>query len=462
MIARKFLAAALAAAPFAATAAHADDAKDRPVTLQDAIGDPDNFKLSGSVRVRYEGLENDFRPGREENENIVALRTTLFAEYDANPVRIGGEVMDSRVYFDKPGSAVSANDVNALELIQAYVALDLGDVGGKGSKASVEAGRFTMDLGSRRLVGRNTFRNATNAFTGIKADFRAADKTAITAFYTLPLTRLPNDSAGVLDNKVEWDRESFDLAFWGAFVNKPHLRGRTNLDLYFFGLNERTSARYPTRSRQLYTPGLRIYADPAPGKPDFEVEGAYQFGSIRASTAADAPVQNVSAYFLHAQAGYQFAAPWKPRVSIVYDRASGDRPGGSYNRFDSLYGTRRSDWGPTGIFGPLGRSNVSSPGVRLEVTPDKRWDGFVMYRAAWLESATDSFASTGVKDATGGSGTFAGHQVEARVRYWIVPKLLRLDTGGAVLFNGRFLKNAPNANDFGNPVYGYFDLTATF
>ena len=44
----------------------------------------------------------------------------------------------------------------------------------------------------------------------------------------------------------------------------------------------------------------------------------------------------------------------------------------------------------------------------------------------------------------------------------ITPKLLRLDTLTSWLVNGRFLKDAPNANGYGDPVYGYFDLTATF
>src|SRR3546814_7865468 len=189
--------------------------------------------------------------------------------------------MDSRAYFDDAGSSVSTGEVNAAELIQGYVGVDFDDALGSGSSPSVDCGRFPMDLGSRRLVGRNNFRNATNAFTGVRAEFRGADKTYLTAFYTLPLNRLPGDKAGILDNKVAWDRESADVAFWGGFLNKPALAGRANLDLYFYGLTERDSPDYPTRNRHLYTPGIRIFADPKPGKTDFEIEGAYQFGRAR-------------------------------------------------------------------------------------------------------------------------------------------------------------------------------------
>ena len=445
---------------FAAAPALAGDAA--AWTLQEALGNPDNLKISGGMRVRYEALDNQFRPGLDRKDDIVVLRTNLFAEYDTGPVRVGAELVDARAYDTDAGSSVGTSDVNALELTQAYVGFDFGSAFGKGSDATLDAGRFTMDLGSRRLWARNNYRNTINAFTGFRAQYRGPGKTSVTLFYTLPNTRLPADKPSILDNKVEWDRQSFDLTFWGAFFSKALPGGGPTVEAYFYGLNEKDSPGTATRNRNLYTPGIRIYRKPKARQFDYELEGIYQFGTIRSSTAASAPELDVSAYFLHGELGYRFAGGWEPRLVAVYDRASGDKAGGKYNRFDTLYGARRGEFGPTGIYGLLGRANISSPGVKLEVKPDKRWDGFVMYRAAWLDSATDSFASTSVRDATGASGKFTGQQVEARVRYWIVPKLLRLETGGAVFFNGRFLDNAPNANGNGNPTYGYFALEATF
>jgi hypothetical protein len=108
------------------------------------------------------------------------------------------------------------------------------------------------------------------------------------------------------------------------------------------------------------------------------------------------------------------------------------------------------------------RANLRSPAIRLEVTPDPRWDAFVAYRRLWLDNAKDSFASTGVRDATGRSGRDAGGQVEARVRFWVVPKAVRLEGGAAILNKGRFLEAAPNAPKDGDSRYGYVDLTFTF
>jgi hypothetical protein len=450
--------ASLLALTLAASPALADD---KPWTLQQAAGDPDDFKISASVRTRYEALGDQFRPSLDKTDDLVTIRSTLIAEYDGGPIRIGGELVDARAYFGDAGSSISTGEVNALEPIQAYVGADLGPLFGKGSSATVDAGRFVLDLGSRRLVARNDFANATTAFTGAKFEWHGRAKERLVVFYTYVQQRLPDDKPSLLGNKVKFDHEGDDLVFWGAFFNKPKIAGSANLDVYLYALDEGDRPTHATRDRHIFTPGFRLFRDPAAGQLDYQLEYAYQFGHISTSSTPGAPRQDVSAHTLHAELGYQFAGSWQPRLSAFYDFGSGDGPGGKYSRFDGLFGTRTSDWGPGGLFGPLGRSNISSPGFRLEAKPSKRLDGFVAYRAAWLANAHDSFASTGVKDAAGTSGKFAGHQVWARARYWLVPKMLRWETGGAVLFNGRFLRNAPNANRFGDAVYGYTDLTLT-
>jgi hypothetical protein len=460
MILRVATGAGLLALALAAHPAFAET-KDAPWTLQDAVGDPYGLKISASIRARYEALHNQFRPGLDRNDDLVTIRTDIAAEYDAGPVRIGAEVVDSRAYFGDPDSSISTGEVNALEPIQAYVGADFGAVLGQGTTTSLDAGRFVLDFGSRRLVARNEFPNSTTAFTGAKLEWRGAGKERLTLFYTYPQQRLPEDKPSLLDNKVKLDREGDDLIFWGGFFNKPKIAGATNLDLYFYALDEDDTPTRATRDRHIFTPGFRVFRDPAAGKLDYQLEYAYQFGHISTGTAAGAPRQDVSAHTLHAELGYQFPGAWQPRLAAFYDFGSGDKPGGKYTRFDGLFGSRTSDWGPGALYGPLGRSNVSSPGVRLEAKPSKRLDGFIAYRAAWLATARDSFASTGVKDASGASGKFGGHQVWARARYWLIPKMLRWEAGGGVLFDGRFLETAPSANRFGNTVYGYTDLTLT-
>ncbi|WP_369805571.1 alginate export family protein [Sphingobium sp. EM0848] len=188
----------------------------------------------------------------------------------------------------------------------------------------------------------------------------------------------------------------------------------------------------------------------------------YQTGSISASLAPTAARQSVGASFVHADAGYSFPGPWKPRLSVEFDRASGDRAGGSYGRFDTLFGMRRAELVPAGLYNAVGRANIVTPGMRLEAAPDKRWDWFAVYRAMWLASRTDAFSTTGVRDSSGRSGNFAGHQIEARVRYWIIPSRLRFEFDGVALAKGKFLTEAPNAPSAKWTRYTSFNLTAGF
>ena len=117
---------------------------------------------------------------RDEDEQL-DLRSTLFAEYDAGVVRIGGELYDSRAWLTEPGSAVSANEINTLELVQAYLAADFDDALGEGSKASAQFGRMTLNLGSRRLVAADDYRNTTNGYTGLRADLKTRGGLTATA-----------------------------------------------------------------------------------------------------------------------------------------------------------------------------------------------------------------------------------------------------------------------------------------
>jgi hypothetical protein len=147
---------------------------------------------------------------------------------------------------------------------------------------------------------------------------------------------------------------------------------------------------------------------------------------------------------------------------ISYDRASGDRRSSSYGRFDTLYGARVFEFGPSSLYGLVGRANLSSPEVRVEVKPDKRMDGYVAVRPLWLESATDTFSSSGLRDVSGSSGRYGGTQFDVRARYWLTPDKVRVAAGVAVLAKGRFLETAPRAPANGNTHFGFLEVTYGF
>lgn len=429
--------------------------------LQTLLGNPENVTITGSVRLRYETLTGQPRVNLPPTDQQIALRSTLALEYKPAPnLRIGAEMFDSRAWLGKPGSSISANDVNTLEFVQGYVAVDLAP--SKGTKVTLEAGRFILNLGSRRLVAADDYRNTTNGYTGLRADVKTANGTSATLIYTLPQIRKPDDQASVLANRYGVDKESFDLRLWGGLVWRPKTVFGATAEASYFRLQERDSTTRATRDRDLHTIAARLIREPKAGKPDFEIEGAWQFGDISQTTLPTARTLDVSAWFIHADAGYTFPGSARLRLSVEYDRASGDGPGRSYGRFDTLFGMRRADFSPAGVLAAIGRSNIDSPGVRAEVAPGKRFDAFVSYRPMWLAEKTDSFASTGVRDGTGASGRFAGNQLEGRVRYWIVPGALRGEVNALWLAKGRFLKSAPNAPRTGDTGYLSTAVIATF
>ena len=402
------------------------------------------------------------RPGFAATDEAISLRTTLFAEYTVQQFRFGAEMYDSRVYLADGDGAVTNNEVNALELPQAYVAGDFGNVLDQDVDATVHLGRLMINLGSRRLVAADDYRNTTSGYTGARIDLKRKTGGTATLLYTLPQRRLPDDMASILDNDIELDRESSDLVLWGALFTTPKLAASAAVDFGYFRLNERDAPDLATRDRRLDTVTVRAFRDPAAGQVDFELEGAYQTGQIRVSTSANAPDLDVAASFYRVRLGYQWAAPIRPRLAFEYDVASGDESGGRYGRYDTLFGMRRADFSPSGIYATIGRTNLRSPGLRFEFMPGDRTEAFIMYRALWLDSSTDSFATSNVRDATGRSGDFAGHQIDSRLRYWIVPQSLRFEANAVWLAKGGFLRDAPNAPDTGDATYLSLNLQATF
>lgn len=422
----------------------------------------DGISLSGSTRLRYEVIDGQPRAGFKESDDLVSIRTIVSGEYRTGSLRFGAELYDSRVYGGDAGTPITTGEVNTLELVQAYLGYDAPGAFGADTKLGLQAGRFTLNLGSRRLVAADDYRNTTNGYTGIRADVALQNNLSATAIYTLPQVRLPEGRADLVDNRVKFDRENFDLVLWGGLAAKKLTGKRGAIELGFYHLGERDSPKLATRDRSLDTASLRFVRDPAPGDLDFESETIYQWGSISASVAATARKLDVSAWFAHLEAGYTFRHPWSPHVSIEFDYASGDGRGAKFTRFDTLFGMRRADLAPAGIYNAVGRANLIAPGLRVEIAPSKRVDAFAAYRPLWLASRFDSFSTTGVRDASGNSGRFAGHQMEARVRYWLIPKRLRLEWNGVLLAKGRFLKEALNAPAGGDTFYNSFNATISF
>ena len=454
-----FALAALATVP----PGSAQEAPKEPWRLSKAVGAPDWLEILGSVRPRYETLSNTFAAGRSGGDELLGVQSLLKVEINTGAIVIGGELLDSRLLSGNAGGG-APGEIDVLEPAQLYLAWRPKNFLIKGASLDLTLGRFTMDVGSRRLVARSNYRSLLQAFDGVHAVWRNDADVKVTAFYTAIVSRLPSDAPSALDNEVALNRTLENTRFGGLTIEAPlpfSLAGH----IYLFDLDEGDASNNPTRNRDLSTVGVRLRRAPAKADFDFDLEYAGQTGSIRATTGgADVTDLNHDAETMHVQVGYTFDGPWSPRLALQYDRASGDRSPSdlSSERFDSLFGDRAFEFGPTSIYGAIARTNLIGPGIRLEVKPDRASDANVSVRRLQLESATNSFANSGVRDATGASGDNVGTQVEVRYRRWLIPDSLRLGVGGAAIIRGDFLKSAPNATGEGDTLFGFTEITWTF
>ncbi len=364
----------------------------------DTATESSRLSVSGSYRLRYEHLDDTFRTVDPGSDELLAARLLLHVRANGERFYGGLELQDSRAWLDQSLTPVGTDDVNVTEPTQAYVGMRMTDSFRPGDSLDIQIGRMAFDVGSRRLVARNRFRNTTNAFTGLNALWTGSKDIRVRAFILLPQARLPDNSdrERLRDNGFDFDEERTEQLFWGVHVSTDH--NRLDAEWYLFGLHEDDRPSLPTRNRDLLTAGLRVNG--SSGSWAFDWEIAYQFGHSRASTSpTDQADLDHRAWFTHIEASRSFDARFNPRLVLRYDYASGDDDpdDGRFGRFDTLFGARRFEYGPTGIYGAIARSNIAAPGASLQVEFSDELSANLDYRATWLASDSDFLTTAGLR-----------------------------------------------------------------
>ena len=389
---------------------------------------PDWVDLGLENRTRFESYDHPWRStqvaGGGGTDAQVALRSRVRAGLGNGPFRFLFEGQDSRALSsDEPGDFRNTTTVDQFDIVQLFGSLTVNNVGGTGLRTDLHFGRMTMDFGNRRYVARNDFRNTTNAFDGVHWQIGQNNTWRIRAFLVEPVIR----------DLVRLDEQTTNSVFWGTYIESQHFPW-FNVNLFYFGLNDQ---QLPNKNlqRTYGTYGLRLFKLPATNEFDYEFEGAVQTGHLG----------NVEhfAYNPNAEAGYTFNLPWTPRFLVQYTYASGTQtPGGSQNgTFDPLFGARRFDLMPTGIWGPFFRSNISSPGWRVILKPDDSLVVTVKQRFWYLAEGSTGYSGGVVQDSTGGSGNYLGHDLELRAQWaplWAMRQNMEFDFGYVHWFKGSY------------------------
>ena len=383
-------------------------------------------------RERYELRENDIRrPFLATDHNFLhRTRAYLGVRQIADPLRFALEFEDSRrsntVY------ARDTRDVNEFELIQGYGELYFDDALGHDPLGNarpirLRVGRMAWESLDRRMIGNNQWRNTTNNFEGLRLNLgQESNDWEIDLWGVQPIVR----------DTDKFDSPNDDVWFFGGIVNWRRWSQWLTLQPYYLGLRQR--ARGALLEREVHAPGVRGYGVVPDTAIDYDLSGTYQFGH-EGSRAK-------SAYALTIEFGYTFAHAWKPRASVFYGYASGDRDPTDQRdqRFERFFGFAR----PWSADDNIVFENVKTPKIKLEFEPRKGLAIDGGYSWYWLASKRDRFNNllNGIngdnrfnRDRGGQSGDLLGQAVDVRVRYRLTP---RIDTavGYSHWLNGEFVE----------------------
>lgn len=451
MLDKKYL--LLLCIPFVVTCSPFSLAADGPWRLNDALGINQGFGLSGTQRTRYEHISDNVQPGTSANDQVLAIRTILNAEYQRGSFSWQVEFADIRQELADEGSVLGNSTVNSLDFLQA----NMGYTFGEDNNTNVRLGRFSEDWGSRRLMARNRFRNSINAFDGLVVHHDLDSGAELRFMATQVVRRLPTDKPSLLDNDHDSDESSDAQRFYGVHGSFPDLIEGVTSEFYLYSLREKDTADVRTRNRRLNTAGFRVRSGPSSGSYDFEIETVIQNGQRRASTAAtDLTDLDHRAFFQYLGIGYSFDVPSNLRLLLEFDYATGDEdPFDQDNeRFDSLFGPTTFEFGVVGLYNPFNRSNLITPGLRITADLAESVGFMASYRHFWLAEKRDSWGRTGIRDRSGESGSYLGQHLQLRLRWDVIPGNLRIETGAILL-------QAKNLSDKSSE-YFYTGATFTF
>lgn len=384
-------------------------------------------------RMRYEYREDDFRRPRATTDNLFLLKTRAYVGLHdiIDPLRFTFELQDSRAENGK--FAKDNRDYNEFEPIQMIAELYFKDVLpkdplGQSRPISLRGGRMWFEKIDRRLIGNNQWRNTTNTFQGLHLDIgQEVNDWELEAIITQPLDR----------KKYDFDRINTGQWFYAIIGHWRRWSDIVTIEPYYLFLDQQQHGG--RAKRHIHAPAIRLYGPIGKTAFNYDINLVYQTGKDTG--------QDQQAFGAATELGYTFTHPWKPRASIFYGYGSGDDSpnDNKMERFERFYGFGRP-WSANDYFV---WENFHAPKTRIELVPikDLRFDA--SYSWYWLASDTDRWVNANLRDPTGKSGDFIGHEFDFRFRY---PLLSRVDAsfGYAHFQPGGFTKKVgrDNASDF--------------
>lgn len=413
---------------------------------------------------RVEFLEGQYRRiNNGSSDQVLIYRSTIEGHYTRGSMMLSFELLDARQALADEGTPLTRRSVDAGNLQQLFLTWRWPEVFGA-SKLDINLGRQALSLGSKRLITRSTS-NVPVSFTGAVAHLQREQGDKWTVFAVVPVLNYPTARADILDNRMERDKESHGTFMDGVFVQMPASPGGVRSEYYAFQLRDEDAGGEEVADVNLTSAGAHFYTPEQMGKFDYDIEVVLQGGTSRASSApSDLHDLRHRAYFYHLGLGYSLDAPLAPHVQMLYDYASGDKNpfDGENNRFDTLYGARRSEFGPSSLYGPFSRANLSTLGLRLSVYPASTVEMTFTLRDFALASSHDDWVKGGWHDSSGQAGRDLGRHLETRMVWDVIPGNLVLDSGLVWLKAGDFPREVSLGSAPSLTRYAYLQTSFSF
>jgi hypothetical protein len=293
--------------------------------------------------------------------------------------------------------------------------------------------------------------NLVPDFDGAMLDYKTKD-TELHFFLLQPLSyaRIRNDGTVTTDHAREVD----GLWHYGVYSQFKKFAPHT-LEMYFLGVSDTDANRTWPRPNlseggvngtvDRYTAGMFLRGPikkwEGCGTLGYGLEGAYQWGHFSED--------DIRAYMFHADINYVWDHPWKPKLTLLGNLASGDRtPGdGENNTFNPLYGASHYPYGTIDFFR---LSNIRQVGLEYAFEPCEKVKLQTAYHHYWLDSRTDAWGSpinlAFGRDPTGQSGREAGDEIDFTATYKH-SKRWQSEAGVAYFFPGNFEKKRGAKDD---------------
>lgn len=400
-----------------------------------ALDLPEWMEFSLSQRTRFESSSHPWHSFQSDKTNVqVPLQSRIRLGATNENFGFIFEGQDSRTYFNAPNDLAGGVLINTFDVLQLFTSATLKNIADTGLRGDVHLGRFTMDLGSSRLIGRNGFENTTFSFEGGHFSLTAENSWRLRTFLMSPVQRYLNQA----------DESSRNRLMWGVdFEGK--VTDWLNSEWYYLGVNDNKTALHKAFS----VFGTRAYLKPiqtAKLKKEF---GAVDYDFETTAEVGETGAKDFFAYYGHAELGYTFNTTWFPRLMAEYDYSSGTKnPNGKMNNtFERLQGLRINLF-ITSLFGPMFQSNLEYGGLRLVTQPTDNVKLNLKHHVWYLAEGADAMDGSNMpgkarlQDKTGNSGRYLGQDVEFTAS-WDLRSNLTLSAGYEHWFKGDYFSRLP-------------------